>query len=47
MICKHLLRFTNCYGHLSVTGECELTGERCDPIGAMSCPRLQREREQD
>lgn len=37
MTCKYLNRFVNCYGDLSVTGECELTGKRCDPIGAIKC----------
>lgn len=41
-MCKHLIRFRNFYGDLSMTGECELTGERCDPVGWSYCKSFQR-----
>lgn len=37
MVCKYLNRFINCFGDLSITGECELTGKRCNVIGAVYC----------
>lgn len=41
MACKYLNRFINCFGDLSITGECELTGKRCDPIGAIECKHFE------
>ncbi len=32
-ICKHLIRFTNFYGSLSMTGRCELDDKPCDRCG--------------